>query len=236
MLNTYAYVYKILIFIDLKIKLRVLIIVIVFLQMFSCNKKQENVNDFVEKKSELSLAKEYKLGENIKPIFLKDVESWNQLNALNRFLERFKKTSPNETLSNALELKELVKNLKDSLKTTTFNTPPLQTRVHILENEVLRLADMTFIPAIKAEEVSEQTQRILNAYSAINAKINAILVKKQFEDAIDIDVDFIGLDSTKIDSVSKKTIDTKIEEKLKSKKLKTQKLKEVPIFKNRKNG
>ncbi len=208
---------------------------------FSCNKEEKKEAVFKQKKSELSISKQYKPIEEIRPIFKKETENWGELNTLHVFLERFKKTSPNEVLSNALELKSLVNNLKDSIKPKIFDTPSFNARINILSNEVLRLADMTFIPAIKAEEVTIQTEKILNASSAVNAKINAIISKKKFEDAINIDVSYIGLDSTKIDSVSKKTIDIKLEEKLRSKQLKNKqgkpkKLKEIPTFKKRKNG
>ena len=71
---------------------------------------------------------------------------------------------------------------------------------------------MTFIPAIKPEEVTMQTDKIMNAFSAVNSKVNSILLKKGFEDDIDLDIDYIGLDSTKIDSVSRKSINTKFED------------------------
>ena len=131
---------------------------------------------------------------------------WEELNAVNDFLARFKKASSKEVLSNALELKGLVQSLKDSIKPTLFNVASLDTRINIFNNETLRLADMTTIPAIKASEVTMQTEKILDAFSAINAKINTLLSKKRFEDEIDIDVKFIGLDSTKMDSVSRKSI------------------------------
>lgn len=73
---------------------------------------------------------------------------------------------------------------------------------------------MTFIPAIKATEVNVQTAKIISAFSAVNSKVNTILLKKRFEDAIEVDVKFIGLDSTQIDSVSKKAINKKFEKRL----------------------
>ena len=73
---------------------------------------------------------------------------------------------------------------------------------------------MTFIPAINAAEVNLQTEKIISAFSGVNSKVNTILSKKRFEDAIDVDVNFIGLDSTKIDSISKKAINLKLKENL----------------------
>jgi hypothetical protein len=156
--------------------------------------------------------------QSVKPIFEKEISNWNDLKTLDSFLKRFEKASPNEVLSNALELNDLIRVLKDTVKPTIFKTPSFNARINILYNESLRLSDMTRIPAIKAAEVNEQADKILLAYSSLNSKINTVLSKKQFEDAIEIDAIYIGLDSTKIDSVSKKTIQTikqdKFEDKL----------------------
>ncbi len=179
--------------------------------LFSCDKKKLDTNPEQDTKPLLSVVKEYKAAEKVNATFLKDVDDWQELKAVDNFLARFKKASPNEVLSNALELKSLVKSLKDSIKPALFNDSSFETRINILNNETLRLADMTFIPAIKAAEVNEQTEKIINAFSAVNSKVNTILTKKRFEEAIEVDVNFIGLDSTKIDSVSKKSIKDNLE-------------------------
>jgi hypothetical protein len=185
---------------------------LVFVIFFSCDKKKVAVVQKQEIKSLLSVVKNYNVAEKVNPLFIKDIEDWEELKAVDTFLSRFKKASPNEILSNALELKELVQSLKDGIKPPLFENASFNTRVNILQNETLRLSDMTFIPAIKAEEVTMQTDKIMNAFSAINSKLNSILLKKGFEDDIDLDIDYIGLDSTKIDSVSRKSINTKLKD------------------------
>ena len=184
----------------------------VFVIFFSCDKKKVGVVQKQEIKSLLSVVKNYNFAEKVNPLFIKDIEDWEELKAVDNFLSRFKKASPNEILSNALELKELVQSLKNGIKPPLFENASFNTRVNILQNETLRLSDMTFIPAIKPEEVTMQTDKIMNAFSAVNSKVNSILLKKGFEDDIDLDIDYIGLDSTKIDSVSRKSINTKLED------------------------
>lgn len=179
---------------------------LVFVVFFSCVKKQEQEVQKQEKKSLLRVSKNYNIPEKVNPLFLENIEDWKELKAVDNFLSRFKKASPNEILGNALELKVLVQSLKDSVKPTLFESPSFNTRIDILQNETLRLADMTFIPAIKANEVTAQTDKIMNAFSAINSKINSILLKESFEDEIELDINYIGLDSTKIDSISRKSI------------------------------
>ena len=185
-----------------------------FVFLFSCVKNEQEKLENIEKKPLLSVVKEHASVEKVNILFKKDVADWKELNAVNSFLLRFKKASPNEALSNALELRDLVKSLKDSVKPKIFDIPSFNARIHILENETLRLADLTFIPAITANEINVEVDKTIAAFSAVNSKINTVLSKKRFEDAIDVKVDFIGIDLTKIDSVSKKSIDDRSKEKL----------------------
>jgi len=184
------------------------------LLFFSCDKKKQDTSQEQDSKPLLSVPKEFGITVKVDAAFLKDIEEWQELKAVDSFLKRFKKASPNEVLGNALELESLVKSLKDSVKPSLFNVLAFKARINILHNETLRLSDMTFIPAIKATEVNVQTAKIISAFSAVNSKVNTILLKKRFEDAIEVDVKFIGLDSTQIDSVSKKAINKKFEKRL----------------------
>lgn len=184
---------------------------IILIAFFSCDKKQEQTSAKDTTKPLLSVVYKYASVEKVRPVFNKDVEDWEELKAVDNFLGRFKKVSANEVLSNALELKGLVKNLKDSITPTLFDDDSFTARINILYNETLRLADMTTIPAIKADEVHQQTEKIIDAFSAVHAKINTVLSKKRFEDEIGVEITFIGLDSTKIDSVTKKSINNEWE-------------------------
>ena len=102
-------------------------------------------------------------------------------------LNRFEKISPNEALNNALNLKDLAKDLKDSLKIKNFKISSFEARLNVLLNEALRLADMTKIPAIKAEEVNNQVAKILLIFSSLNEKINTVYIQEKFEDEINVE-------------------------------------------------
>ena len=191
--------------------MRVLILLTLF--FLSCKKTTQEAVVNQQEKSEMSVVKEHKTIEPILQTFKEDVSEWQALGNLELFLNRFKKASANQILSNAVELETLSKALRDTIKPETFNLPPVNARINILYNEALRLADMNTIPAITADEVHEQANKIIDSFSSINAKINTIFRKKNFEDAIEIDVSFIGLDTTKIDSVSRKSINKRLNEK-----------------------
>lgn len=190
--------------------------------LFSCGNKKKDAINATQEKPALSIAKPHIAIENIQPVFEKEVASWQELKMVNSFLKKFKNVSPKEALSNALELRDLVVNLKDSLKTVTFDTPSFNARVNLLHTETLRLADLTLIPAISSEEVHLQIDKTIAAFSAVNSKINTLLSKKHFEDEIDVKIDYIGIDSSKMDFVSKESIT--LEEKRKRKRNKKKKL------------
>ena len=180
-----------------------LLVLLVF--TFSC---QNNEGKDAEKKPKplMSIAEMHTATENVLSTHLKEVKDWNELQDIDSFFVKYRKITPNEALSNAIELKDLIKRLKDSVKPEKFKIPSLTARINILYNEALRLADLTRIGAIKAPEVNTQVDKTMEAFSNINTKINSILAKIRFENEIDIDVTFIGLDTTKMDAFFNKPI------------------------------
>ncbi len=202
-----------------------------------CSTRNQETEKLPIKKAKLSIAITHKTPINIEEPFLENIENWKEYKLLEEFAVKFYRTSPNEALSNALEMKSLVTSLKDSIKPTIFNTPSFNARINVLFSEAERLADITFIPAIKTVEINEQVEKILNAFSALNAKINTVLSQKKFEDAIGVSSSFIGLDTTKMDRISRKTVavfDKKIKTKRASKKKAIQTKSVLPDYKNTK--
>ena len=202
-----------------------------------CSTKEQETEKLPVKKAKLSIAQTHMRPVEVDESFFKLIENWEEYKLLEEFSVKFHQTSPNEALSNALELKSLVTNLKDGIKPTIFNSPSFNARINVLFSEAERLADITFIPAIRTTEINEQVEKTLAAFSALNAKINTVLSQKKFEDAIEISPKFIGLDTTKMDRVSRKTLavfDKKLTPKrVPKKKIKMDK-KTLPDYKNTK--
>ncbi len=191
--------------------------------MFSCgNDKKDTAKTTIEKPKR-SIAKKHVRLENVSKDFKDKIENWKDLQTVTEFIKKFNNVSPNEALSNALELRDLVASLKDNKIPTFCNIPSFHARINVLYNETLRLADLTLIPAITSEEINAQVDKTIAAFSSVNSKINSIYTKKRFEDAVDIDVAYIGIDSTKMDSVSKKSINLLEQEQLLGDKLKKKK-------------
>ena len=202
-----------------------------------CSTKEQETEKSPAHKAKLSVAVTHTTPIKIEKPFLENIENWKEYKLLEEFAVKFYQTSPNEALSNALEMKSLVASLKDSIKPTIFNTPSFNARINVLFSEAERLADITFIPAIKTIEISNQVEKTLDAFSALNAKINTVLSQKKFEDAIGVSSSFIGLDTTKMDRISRKTVavfDKKIKTKRASKKKAIQTKSVLPDYKNTK--
>jgi hypothetical protein len=185
------------------VKYTYLLVVLVFI--LSCQDNRET--DKVKKpKPLMSLVETHPATENVLPAYLKEVKDWKELHAIDSFFVKFRKITPNEALSNAVELKDLIQRLNDSIKPENFKAASLTARINILYNEALRLADLTEIGAIKAQEVNAQVAKTMAAFSNVNTKINNTLAKIRFEEEVAITVTFIGLDTSKLDSISKNSL------------------------------
>lgn len=158
--------------------------------------------------SEFSIAKAHKILTQIIPANEKEISNWTYYTNLKEFLNKFSKSTPNEALSNALELGTLVKALKDSVKPTILNTPSVSARINLLETESLRLSDMTKISAIKAEEIHYQIDKVFDAFSSLNSKINTVYLQRNLDKNIDLkDFDNLPpLEDVSVQATTKKTL------------------------------
>ncbi len=165
------------------LKIEFLILLIFFCA--SCIKSEGNSNNNnldnidsiqIDDKKEIS-----NIGETLLPESKKKVENWHEYQQLDQLLTNFYSISTNEALNLSQELSTTTKQLKDSLKIDRFKEPDVLIRINVLHNSALRLADMATIPNIDVKEVKVETKKILNAYSALNAKINNITKQEKLE-------------------------------------------------------
>jgi hypothetical protein len=146
----------------------------------SCNDgKKKSEQAF--KKPQSSQIKKHEKPFKIQAKYQSEVEEWQEYEDLSVFLNQYTSISPNDALNNSRELNEISKRIVDSLKPVVFETAAFNARVNLLYNETLRLFDMSSIPAIKANEVNNHVDKILNAFSSINSKINTTLKQKELE-------------------------------------------------------
>lgn len=124
------------------------------------------------------------IGETLTPDSKIKVEGWKEYQQLDDFLDNFYSSSPNEVLNLSKELSTTTKQLKDSLKIDRFKQPDVSIRINVLHNYALRLSDMSTIPSIRTKEVQEETQNVLDAFSALNSKINNLTKQEKLEEEL----------------------------------------------------
>jgi len=110
-----------------------------FLCFLSCKKKVEAETITEVKKSDKSSLVTHKISSKVNTPSLEKITAWKEYAVFNDFIKRYEKISPDEAFDNISELRELTFALEDSLNIDLFKTPAFKSRLHVLENEVLRL-------------------------------------------------------------------------------------------------
>ncbi len=114
-----------------------------------------------------------------------EIENWEEYQKLNDFLAQYKNITMRDALFNAKDLANLAQQLKDSIRIDRFKIPSVKIRLNVLHNETLRLADMAEIKTISKQEVIEENENILNAFSALNLKINNLVSQENLNSDVD---------------------------------------------------
>ena len=110
------------------------------------------------------------------------LNSWNEYQEVDVLISKYQRISIIDALTTSVELANSVKMLNDSIRIEELKIDEIKTRLAVLYNESLRLKDMSNITSIKQEEVTLEIQNVLEAFSAINAKINNVYLKKTLEE------------------------------------------------------
>lgn len=128
------------------------------------------------------------------------VASWPEYQRFDDLIGSYQEITMSEALLNSVELSELAKQLRDSVRVDQLNIPEVKIRLNVLYSEALRLADMSSIPTITETHVLEETTNVIEAYSALNLKINNMKLQDELNDEISQFVDEV-LDTTAVDSI-----------------------------------
>jgi len=160
-------------------------LILFFLIFLSCKENTSTDQESKVQKSDMNIVQKHHAILDLEGISKNKVANWKEYQSTTNNLKQFSSISANEALNNALKLAEIIKNLKDSIRPKELLNLSFRTRINVLENEALRLKDMTFIPAITAGEVNAQVNKIIAAFSATNSKINTIYSQLEVEQDIE---------------------------------------------------
>ena len=155
-----------------------------FLQS-SCSQKKENpsdqTNQFTEEIDSLKQQNVRNLSELLSPESRKLVASWEPYQQLDQLIDKFYTYSVQEVLYSATELANATQLVKDSIFIDRLKDIDVLTRLDVLNNSALRLKDMASITSISIAEVNQETQEMINAFGALNSKINNITQQEKLE-------------------------------------------------------
>lgn len=180
---------------------RILIIPFIFLLLcYSCNNKKKEVLDAEAIDQEIQStikANNDIIVLNVKATDL--VKTWPEYQNFNDLIGQYQEITVSEALLNSVELSVLAKQLKDSIRVEKLNIPEVKIRLNVLYSETLRLADMSSIPTITQESVAEETNNMVDAFSALNLKINNMNRQDELNEEISKFIDEV-LESPTIDT------------------------------------
>jgi len=121
------------------------------------------------------------IGETLSPESRKLVENWSEYTTLDEIISDYYTITNDEALRKAKDLSNYTQQLRDSIRINDLDRPDVKIRLNVLHNTSLRLTDMETIKTIKPEEIKLEVTNLLNAFSAVNSKINNILIQKNLE-------------------------------------------------------
>jgi len=166
---------------------------------YGCKKDAEQPKDLVsDKKTEKGLpTRTFGFSESLKPSADSIARTWDAYLKVADFLKINGAKSNEETLYNAKDLVKLTESLKDSIPLENLNNPAMKIRINVLHNEALRLQDMADIKVITDKEILEERQKIYDAFSAINYKLNNLADQAKINEQLKDFIDLEGIDTTR---------------------------------------
>lgn len=164
--------------------MRILYFFIALILFISCDNPQKKETVEIkeeETNTDLSIKITNGIGEILTSETRKTVENWSEYQSLSELIDKYYSTSAKDAITNATDLTKAIKLFKDSVRVEKFKRPDIEIRINVLHNSALRLQDMSEIPKIDIEEVKTEVGNTLNAFSAINSKMNNIIQQESLE-------------------------------------------------------
>jgi len=170
------------------------------LLLLACkNKGQQKDSETNGKTTEISMIKSERPITRLNSKSQELIATWPEYLKFDELITQYQEISMSEALLNSVELSELAQQLKDSIRVEKLNIPEVKIRLNVLHSETKRMADMSTIPSITANLVQIENNNMIEAYSALNLKINNMNAQEELNEEIGKFVDEI-LEESKIDS------------------------------------
>lgn len=141
----------------------------------SCKNKEKQ--EMEEYSSQFEAGETIKSDKSIVPLNPKSKElvaPWPEYQKFAEFVGQYHEITMSDALLNSAELSVMAQQLRDSIRVESLKIPSIKMRLNVLHSETMRLADMATIPTITEASVLKENNNIIQAFSALNLKINTI--------------------------------------------------------------
>ena len=176
--------------------------IFIFLLTSCKNNEQKTEDSTVDKPIRSSMIKAENPIVQLNPASKELTDSWGEYQRFDDLISQYEEISMNEALLNSVELSVLAQQLKDSIRIEKLNIPEVKIRLNVLYSETLRLADMSTIPTSTENLGAEENSNMIDAYSALNLKINNMNRREKLNSEISDFIDEVLLEE-KNDSLSR---------------------------------
>ncbi len=141
--------------------------------LLSCkNKNEQGTQEYSEQLEAVSTIKSEHRIIPLNPKSEELVKDWPEYQKFSELVDQYQEISMTDALLNSKELSEMAKQLRDSVRIERLNIPSIKMRLNVLHSETMRLADMATIPTISELSIIGENNNVIQAFSALNLKIN----------------------------------------------------------------
>ncbi|MDC9722668.1 MAG: hypothetical protein PSN34_07825 [Urechidicola sp.] len=165
---------------------RILIIAIIFITIISCKPDVENTIEEPETISLQEKATISSIGITLSPKSNEEVATWEKYQLIETKMQRYQSITKSEAMQNSEELSLLIEDASDTIDVKILDRPDVKMRFNVMYNHALRLNDMLTITNITEDEVMAEVTRLLDAYSALNDKINVVFKIYEYKNTFGI--------------------------------------------------
>lgn len=165
---------------------RILFIAIIFISIISCTPDEEKKVDDIAIINLQEKATISSIGITLSTKAKKEVADWEKYQLIETKMQRYQSITKSEAMQNARELSLLIEDASDTIDVKILDRPDLKMRFNVLYNHAFRLHDMLSITSITEDEVMIEVTRLLDAYSAVNDKINVIYKIDEYKNSFGI--------------------------------------------------
>jgi hypothetical protein len=153
--------------------------------LLSCKNKNEQGTQ--EYSKQLEAENTIKSEHRIIPLSPKSeelVKDWPEYEKFSDLVESYQEITLTDALLDSKELSEMAKQLRDSIRIEQLNIPSIKMRLNVLYSETMRLADIATIPTITEMSILKGNNNVIQAFSALNLKINNMYSMEKLNDEI----------------------------------------------------